>query len=361
MRLLVFSPYFYPHKGGHEKYVEELCTRLLKYKYRWEIDIVTAQLKGTKECEIYKGLDIIRLPSWDILGGRYPIPKISALKELKKLKKYDAVMTHTRFFPLTFLGTRFANKRKTPQLHVEHGTCHPPMGLLAPIVWLYDHTFGRFIIKNSTIVAGVSEAAEKFAQHLYKRETLKLPNSINTKFFVPKQAQKKKTIVFVGRLIEAKGVQDLFEAGKELNEEIWVIGKGAYEDNLRKIAPKNIRFLGEKNAEEICGILSKSTLFVNPSYNEGLPTSVLEAGAMGLPVIATDVGGTKEIINNGVNGLLVKPKDVEGLRKAMKILLSNPVKARKMGELLRKKIEKEFDWDQTAEKADSLLRKMVNS
>ena len=146
MRLLVFSPYFHPHKGGHEKYAEELCVRLLKYG--WKIDLVASRLSGNKQRETYKGLSIIRIPTWNMLGGRYPLPKLSAIKYLRQLPSYDAVMTHTRFFPLTFWGTIFSKKRNSPLLYVEHGTCHPPMGLLAPIIWLYDHTIGRFIIKH---------------------------------------------------------------------------------------------------------------------------------------------------------------------------------------------------------------------
>ena len=123
---------------------------------------------------------------------------------------------------------------------------------------------------------------------------------------------------------------------------------------------KTVIFWGEKNHEQIRDLLSKSTLFVNPSYNEGLPTSVLEAGAMGLPVIATDVGGTREIIQNKVDGYLCVPRDVTQLRGLIEQILQMPEKAQTMGKNLQEKIRKNFDWDITAEKADKLLRELVN-
>ncbi|MBS3125165.1 glycosyltransferase family 4 protein [Candidatus Woesearchaeota archaeon] len=363
MKLLVFSPYFWPHKGGHEKYVEELCTRLLKH---WDVTIVTAQLPGTKTEEDYLGLHVIRVPSWNVLGGTYPVPKPGAFKQLRKLERPDMIITNTRFFPLSAVGVRFANKNNIPIFHVEHGTTHPPVRLfLNWVVKFYDHTIGRYVFKNATIVAGVSHAAEDFVTHVYRRGTTALYNSIDTTFFNHKLTSPKRPVItFVGRLVEAKGVQDLIAATQTINADVWIIGAGNYETELKSFAGeligKTVIFWGEKNHEEIRDLLSKSTLFVNPSYNEGLPTSVLEAGAMGLPVIATEVGGTREIIEDGVTGYLSRPHDITQLRRLIEQSLQMPEKTQTMGKKLQEKIRKNFDWDTTARKADKLLRELVN-
>lgn len=355
-KLLVFSPYFWPHKGGHEKYVEELCTRLSK----WDITIVTAQLSGTKTEEDYSGLRVVRVPSWNILGGTYPVPKLGLSKILRTLPKPDVIITNTRFFPLSAAGIRFAKKHKIPLLHIEHGTVHPSVRLfLNWLVKLYDHTIGRYVFKNATIVAGVSHAAEEFVRHVYQRNTTVLHNSLDAKFFTHKLIPPKRPVItFVGRLIEAKGVQDLIMATQNIDADVWIIGAGNYESQLKMLAHKNVKFFGEKNKEEIRELLSKSTLFVNPSYNEGLPTSVLEAGALGLPVIATDVGGTREIIDMGLTGYLSAPRDVSQLRTFIEQVLEMPSQAHTMGKRLSEKIRTEFNWDVTAEKTDKLLQEL---
>ncbi|HLC32915.1 MAG TPA: glycosyltransferase family 4 protein [Candidatus Nanoarchaeia archaeon] len=358
MKLLVFSPYFWPHKGGHEKYVQELCSRLAK---NWKITIVTAQLAGMKTEELFFGMRILRVPSWNILGETYPVPKPTIFKLLRQIPLPDVIITNTRFFPLSAIAARFARKKKIPLLHIEHGTMHPPVRIfLRPLVLLYDHTIGKFVFKSATVVAGVSHAAEQFVKHVCNRTTTTLYNAIDTVFFHHKLASPRRPVItFVGRLIEAKGVQDLLEATRDLAADVWIIGAGNFEQTLRKLAGKNVKFLGEKTPAQVRELLAQSTLFVNPSYNEGLPTSVLEAGSLGLPVIATDVGGTCEIIDDGVNGYLAKPHDANALRTLITSTLDNSACAFEQGKMLQKKIRTTFDWKTIAAQADKLLRSLV--
>ena len=135
-----------------------------------------------------------------------------------------------------------------------------------------------------------------------------------------------------------------------------VIGSGNYDNKLRSIS-KNAIFLGQKNSDEIIKYLSIADIFVNPSYAEGLPTSVLEAGSLGVPIIATDVGGTREIIDDEKNGFLIKPKDVDGLKTKIRLLLNNPSVSNKFSLNIRKKIIKEFDWKKTRLVLEKILGK----
>jgi glycosyltransferase involved in cell wall biosynthesis len=101
--------------------------------------------------------------------------------------------------------------------------------------------------------------------------------------------------------------------------------------------------------------LSKSDLFINPSYSEGLPTSVLEAGAVGLPVIATDVGGTKEVIINGKTGILIKEKDSEKLKEAIEFVINNSKPRVSYAKNLNKLIKNKFDWKKIIKKWEKVL------
>ena len=98
-------------------------------------------------------------------------------------------------------------------------------------------------------------------------------------------------------------------------------------------------FPGWINTEERDRLLEEGNIFVLPSYNEGLPLSMLEAMAWGLPVIVTPVGGISEIVSDGENGLLVEPSNIEQLSDAMKSLIANEELRISLGDRGRKSVE----------------------
>jgi glycosyltransferase involved in cell wall biosynthesis len=93
---------------------------------------------------------------------------------------------------------------------------------------------------------------------------------------------------------------------------------------------------------DIRPFLAAADVLVLPSHREGFPGAPLQAGAMGLPVLATDICGCNEIVVDGVTGLLVKPRDVEGLRDAMARLAADPPLRRKMGLAARNRVIENF-------------------
>lgn len=152
--------------------------------------------------------------------------------------------------------------------------------------------------------------------------------------------------LFLGRIGERKGTFDLIKAfarlseGEKTKSQLIMAGDGEVEVARDLVESLDIAeqtsFPGWIDTEERDRLLDQGNVFVLPSYNEGLPLSMLEAMAWGLPVIVTPVGGIAEIINDGENGLLVEPSNVEQLSNAMKSLITNEdlrvslgVKARK--------------------------------
>lgn len=175
-------------------------------------------------------------------------------------------------------------------------------------------------------------------------------------------------ITFVGRLIEAKGVQDLIKAFNELaypDLELWIVGDGNYRKELENLSKGNskIVFYGEQSNNNVIDILNQTDIFVNPSYSEGLPTSVLEAASIGLPIIATDVGGTNEIIEHRKTGLLIKPGRVWELENAIKSMLLHMDIARRQGGEAQKIVREKFNWDlivnQYGKVFDKLKRRLI--
>lgn len=159
------------------------------------------------------------------------------------------------------------------------------------------------------------------------------------------------TVLFLGRLGHRKGTYDLIEAAARIgaahpNLRILLGGDGDV-DSAREhaamlgIADK-IDFLGWVRGEDKERLLAKAVLYVLPSYNEGLPVSVLEAMAAGLPILSTPVGGIPEAVTDGVEGFLVEPGNVSALADRLHLLLSDPQLARRMGQAARHKVDVVF-------------------
>lgn len=135
------------------------------------------------------------------------------------------------------------------------------------------------------------------------------------------------TFIFVGRLVRDKGINELVEAFGQLNKEnpdTRLILVGRQEPELDPLKPetiakidhnKNIEAVGQQS--DVRPWLAASDVFVFPSYREGFPNVVIEAGAMGLPSIVTDINGSREIVIENKNGVIVSPHNSESLKIAM--------------------------------------------
>jgi len=380
LKILIFAGYFYPHIGGYEQAIYELSKRLAKNGY--EIDIITCNTENGIAYEKLDGFHIYRLPSWNILGATYPIPKptLTTLKTLWYLlkKKHAVISTQTRFMTTSFLGLVFAKIKKIPLVHTEHGAKHSVVSnkMVDLISRTYDHTIGSLIVKSAWKNIGNSNATCVFLRHLGAKEAIVIHNGIDTNIFRKKNNNLREklnledsvVITFVGRLIYAKGVHDLISVFGDIEREfndlkLLIVGYGTYRRELEKLAEKNckekILFLGQKNQEEIIEILSVTDIFVNPSYSEGLGISVLEAGAIGLPIIATDSGGTRDIIENYKTGLIVPPGDVKLLKEKIFELIKDINLRKDLGENAHKLITEKFDWNVITKKYESIYEEVV--
>lgn len=162
------------------------------------------------------------------------------------------------------------------------------------------------------------------------------------------------TFVYVGRVVRDKGINELCSAFERLHNDYphtRLILVGPYEDNLdpiseqsRKIISENdaIEAVGAKGGDELLAYYAAADCFVMPSYREGFPNTVLEAGAMGLPSIVTDINGSREIIKDGVNGLIVQPRDAGALYQAMHLMLRSTIDRDRMAGNARKMIADRF-------------------
>lgn len=161
------------------------------------------------------------------------------------------------------------------------------------------------------------------------------------------------TFIFVGRLVGDKGVNELIKAFKRLNNEhpnAHLVLVGGEEQNLDPIKQETKQEIEQNPAINAVGdqkdvrpFYASADALVFPSYREGFPNVVIEAGAMGLPSIVTDINGSREIIIDGKNGIIVPPKDTEALYNAMKYLVENPDIVQQMSENARPLIASRYE------------------
>ena len=187
-------------------------------------------------------------------------------------------------------------------------------------------------------------------------------NGIDLEFFdrtpeVLEQAEKYRkeevvTFCFVGRIVRDKGMNELVAAFQRLHQaypNTRLVLVGPFEEKLDPVLPETRQAIEQHAAIEWMGwqndirpFLAASEVFVFPSYREGFPNVVLQAGAMGLPSIVTDINGSSEIITEGVNGSIIPSQDEEALYKAMEKLLDTEER-RKLAQQARPQIANRYE------------------
>lgn len=168
------------------------------------------------------------------------------------------------------------------------------------------------------------------------------------------EAREASAVLFLGRVGANKGALDLIEAVARIREafpsvRLCMGGDGDIEGARRHAAALGlagqVELPGWVRGAEKQALLEKAAVYVLPSYQEGLPMSVLEAMAAGLPVVSTPVGGIPEAVSDGVEGYLVQPGDINSLSECLARLLGDADLRRRMGEAGRKKVERLFSTD----------------
>lgn len=161
------------------------------------------------------------------------------------------------------------------------------------------------------------------------------------------------TFMFVGRIVRDKGINELVAAFKRLQTRVpktRLILVGEYEDSLDPITPEarkeiedNPCILAVGNQKDVRPWLAASDALVFPSYREGFPNVVIEAGAMGLPSIVTDINGSRKIIQDGVNGLIVPSKNEDALLKEMERLVEDAALASYLASHARRLVASRYE------------------
>lgn len=253
---------------------------------------------------------------------------------------------------------RVAKKRGIPSIleiptwHRDGGNQRRPRVSRSPGHWKDNLLVDRNQILEEYELADLllvfsRKAAESFRVQGFAEEKLfYLPNGVDVERFKPGARPPIFRAIFSGALIERKGIQVVLEAWHRLNlkeAELWLVGSVHDEAKpyLEKFWRDNIKVMGFKRDVE--KYLSQGTIYVFPSQLEGNAKTVNEAAACGLPIITTRESG--DVVNDGVEGMIVPPGNVEAVMTAILDLYNHPETVERMSIAARRRVVENFTWD----------------
>ncbi|NLG18498.1 MAG: glycosyltransferase family 4 protein [Fibrobacter sp.] len=346
-----------PEAGGAETYYHEIFKRIASHGY----DVtVLAHRFGDKKEEMFERIRIIRTGN-KFLFNFSTIPWV-----FKNRKKFDLVIEDLNKLPF-----------------------FTPLYLSRPRLHMVMHFFGRAIYRETNFIfASYVYLMEKLIPLIYRKErfiaisksTKKeiveggvsgekihiVEPGIDTSYFyqsVPKSAPP--VLAYVGRLMKYKNVQFLIRALPVLKKSVpdvrlEVAGGGDYLDDLKKIAQdagvaESVTFLGRISEEEKRDLLSRATLFVNPSSKEGWGINNIEANLCGTVSLSSDVPGLRDSVQDGITGLLYEPENIDDYcRKASSVLLDSAFREKLQNNAMS--WAKSLDWDIIAGRMETILK-----
>ena len=343
----------------------------------WEVTIVTADTGKLKGIEA-KGLKVINLPmSRSGMNIKEELGTLFFLYKVYKKEKPDVV--HHVGMKTILWGTLAAKYAKV------NGIVNAVSGLggffaednksmlakVMPEVLKFSHNRNNLLVvfqnqedRSMYVKKGIiSDSQARFIKG----------SGVNLQEFcyTPEPEDGKIKVVLTARMIVEKGVFLLTEAAEKLRAEyedkveFWLVGglddhPGAItKEQLDNVCDgKYIKWLGYRT--DVKELLQQSHIVAFPSYYmEGLPKSLIEACAIGRPIITTQAIGCKDTVDDCVNGFLIPPKDVDALASKLRVLIDNPEMRQKMGKAGRQKAEKEFSLDVVIEKHLSIYKELV--
>lgn len=275
-----------------------------------------------------------------------------SLPHLDVFKKLGIDIVHSNTRAGQIMGERYAKRLSALHFSTCHGFFKPKISRRLFPCWgrrvvaisgpVRDHLLKDFYVDSSRVVL--------------------IPNGIDlAQFTIATQAQRQEAkrnfqlegspvIGIIARLSDVKGHTDLIRAFKDVRirfpeAKLLIVGEGPMEDDLRRLVEglglsKSVQFL--KIVDRTAEVLPLFDVFVMPSLQEGLGLSVLEAQAMGLPVVASRVGGLPDIIEHNRTGVLVEPQNPVALAQAICDVLGNSARAWDMGRAARMFVEKHY-------------------
>ncbi len=362
---------YYPRIGGAERQLGFLAPRL--QSKGMPVYILTRRYPGLSPFEEVEGVPVHRLP----VPGPKPVASLAytltALKLLKRIKP-DILHAHELFSTTTtaVIAKAILNR---PVVVTAHSS-----GYFGDVRRLRKKLLGKQRLEtfchNVDYFVAISNLIEHELQDagVNPNKLIHIPNAVDIKRFQPLKEEKHDlrehlgvppdslVVIYTGRLSREKRPENLFKVWPKIqqdfpNSNLLILGTGPQEQELKAQLSPGIKMLGDVG--DVVPYLQASDLFVLPSSAEGLPVSLLEAMACGLPAVATAVGGTPEVLENNLSGYLIPSDDLPALQVAICTMLANPQLRLNMGAAGRKRVVTQYSLEMSVSKLMGLYEQIA--
>lgn len=366
----IFATRYAPLTGGVESFSQRLAHELVKQDNR--ALVVTSQVGDAPHHEMQDdGVEVYRLPAWQLLGSRLPISRRNAEYEamLDELagERIDRVLVNNRFYRHSLEGVRFARRIGAPVYVLDHGSAHLTMGngALDRLVERYEHAVTKRMRSLGPCFAGISQASVDWLAHFGIDTDVVIPNAIDVAAFrdvatkeVFNASDVRTVVAFVGRLEPEKGALEFARAAAMLGPGFACVmaGDGSLRERIEELGIGGLALLGKVDQPRLSALLRDASVFCLPSRSEGFCTSLLEAAAQGAIPVMPHVGGTDEVMGfDPVRfGIMLDGTDPEqvaaGVREASVLTGQS--------DELSRYVEEHCSWARTVEALDVAFRQI---
>lgn len=353
-----------PVLGGVAYFVHNLSIRLSEKGHKVTV-ITRGSRKLRKQC--VQGLVVFRAPFVPLYPFHVQLHGIFVNQLFRSLEDdFDVVHIHIPLPPYirTSLPT-LATVHGLVELRSRYIDNYSVRSMAEKLFSNLVFSMELKLLQNVNAITAVSNfTAEELGEYYgFEKSNIRvLGNGVNLKFYRPGDSgMRLPNILFAGRLDHKKGLLELVNSAQYVcrmrpDATFVIAGAGPLDSGLRRLVNENglngnFSFLGHVDKNTLLKCYQSASIFVLPSYYEGIPNVILEAMACGLPVVATRAGGIPEVVTNGKNGFLVSPKNPEEISQAILGLLDDERLRKDMGEASRKEMERHYSWDVISENA----------
>lgn len=351
-----FWPLFNP--SGSAVYAYELSRHLSRKGIKVTF-IAASGCSRDYRFRVNPNFDVILKASHLVVRNVYPISII--FDELRKLD-VDVIHVHSYLYFLAIQTALFRRLlRRIPLvIHIHGSLKYVDSKLLSAKIkeYLFDPLVGGFVLKTADKVLSIARADIPTIYRKFRLRAEWLPNAVDVNRFKPPEEDRrfsKKLVVYIGRLEPWKGIEDLIRiihivCRQVSNVRFLIVGSGSMGKALKKLkAP--IKVVDKIPYNRIHKIYQLATVVILPSYMEGAPNILLEAGASGVPVVATNVGDSSSIVKDNETGFIVEPGDVRNFADRVMQLLEDESLWRSMSRNAVEYIREKFSFDSVAQRA----------
>ena len=357
LKVGIVSPYGYPHPGGVNEHVRHTYQAMRRLGH--DVWIITSKYGRERESEGH----IIRL------GTGYAFPANGSMgrvtvswrfkeraRDLLREHRFDVLHFHEPFVP--FLSPTVLDQSDTVNVATFHA-----FGGFSPSYWVGKRFAARLAHRLDGRIA-VSGAARHFINRYFPGDSRIIPNGVDLDRFAraePFEELRDGTlnILFVGRFEERKGLIHLLKAYHRLRKRrvdarLLIIGSGPKAREYRRFVGlrqvRDVEWLGRVPDDDKARYFASADIFCSPATGqESFGIVLLEAMAAGVPIVASDIHGYKNVLQRGVQGLLVEPRNHRALAAALYKLAGDPDLRHRMGEEGRVRAP-DYSWDRVTER-----------